>query len=55
MEKEIDIKKLSLVELKALVYDELVTIELWQKHISNCQARIKAINEQINIKKSEEE
>lgn len=55
MENEIDLKKLSLAELKALVYDELVTIELWQKHIASSQMKIKIINEQINIKKAEEE
>ena len=36
----IDITKMSLVELKALVYDQLITIE-------NCHKNVQAINVQI--------
>ena len=52
---ENELNNLSITELKALIYDELVNIELWQKHIANCQTRIKAITEAMKIKKVESE
>lgn len=48
-----EVKKLSLIELKALVYDEIVKMENLQTEIAAIQKKIQDINQQIQKLKLE--
>lgn len=42
----VDIKKLSVIELKALAYDELAKLEV-------CQLNIRALNQELSLRNQE--
>jgi len=46
MNEKLDIKNLSIIELKALAYDELMRLEL-------CQNNLRVLNQEISIRVSE--
>lgn len=52
-----EMKSLSLIELKALVYDEVSKMETYESIKAECQKKIQELNKQIleMIQKSKEE